>query len=347
VREGNVVVVSAGSSMEHSAMVREIRGSLWRSVDPRFLVIALLSLLIHAGLAWYLHTRRIEETGQVEIEKMPERFARLIVDKPIPKQSPAVPAKETSAAEKTEQPEAAEETAPEKAEAPEVRRAHAKKSVAARTKRVEEKVRTVGVLGMLGGKGPTAKGPAIVDVLGSSRDGKERLQDLEKALENMEGLKQAKDLEVTEKKLVKSKEVSVDHKESIDDLLAAVTAPLTRELEKQGDFVVQRPESIEGAAASSTKRDDAAINRVVAAKKASIKRMYLKHLKRDPGLQGKITVRYTISARGTVIKVDVLENTTGSTALAGDIVRQMRFWRFEAIPEGEVTVTYPFLFVPS
>lgn len=334
--------------MQYNAMIREIRGSLWHSVDPRFLIIVLLSVAIHVGLAWYLHTRKVEEQRQVAIEKMPERFARLIIDKPLPKSEPKVRTGEKGErAKQAEKTEGAEKTATEQAEKAEVRRARAKKSVAARTRRVEEKVRTVGVLGMLGGKGPTAKGPAIVDVLGSSRKGKERLQDLEKALDGMEGLKRAKDLEVTKRKLVKSKEVAVDHKESIDDLLASVTAPAARDLEKQGDFVVKRPESIEGAAASSAKRDNAAINKVVAAKKASIKRTYLKHLKRDPGLKGKVTVRYTISAQGTVTKVEVLENTTGSTALAQDIVRQVRFWRFEAIPEGDVTVTYPFVFVPS
>jgi TonB family protein len=108
--------------------------------------------------------------------------------------------------------------------------------------------------------------------------------------------------------------------------------------------VIQRPEAIEGAASASAKRDNDAINTVVASHKASIRMTYEKFLQRDPSLAGKVTVRFTITAGGQVTKVEILENTTGNTELEQEIIRKVRMWEFEPVPEGDVTVTYPFLF---
>jgi len=86
---------------------------------------------------------------------------------------------------------------------------------------------------------------------------------------------------------------------------------------------------------------------VVASHKTSIRMSYEKYLKRIPDLAGKVTVRFTISATGRVTIVQILENTTACKELERDIVRKVKMWRFEAIPEGDVTVTYPFLFRSS
>ena len=74
---------------------------------------------------------------------------------------------------------------------------------------------------------------------------------------------------------------------------------------------------------------------------------YEKHLKRIPELAGKITVRFTIAASGRVTSVQILENTTGNNDLERDISRKIKMWRFEKIAEGDVTVTYPFVFQPA
>jgi TonB family protein len=74
---------------------------------------------------------------------------------------------------------------------------------------------------------------------------------------------------------------------------------------------------------------------------------YEKFLKRDPSLKGKITVRFTITAEGTVNNIQILENTTGNTDLEAEIVRKVKMWTFDSVGEGDVTVTYPFVFSPS
>ena len=71
---------------------------------------------------------------------------------------------------------------------------------------------------------------------------------------------------------------------------------------------------------------------------------YERFLKREPSLQGKITVRFTITANGCVTDVEILENTTHNRGLENEIRRKVKMWKFAAIPEGDVTVTFPFVF---
>jgi TonB family protein len=319
---------------------------MYQTFDPRFFILAVLSLLLHFGFICYFNNVKLPPKEITDIEKIPERFARLILEKPIPKTPQAkVKKKQEEAAKPVPKPE---EKAP--SEAPKIsaaQRAQARKSVAARAAKVEQMVRNVGVLGMLTGVGSTAKGPSVVDVLGAMGNRKESGASLDDALAKMSGLQRAGDVEVLQRKLVRSKDVAIEHKEAIDDLVASVGAAKTVDLAKRGEFVIQKPESIEGAASSNAKRDNTAITAVVSSHKASLRMSYEKYLKRDPSLSGKVTVRFTISASGAVTAVSILENTTGNTDLEREILRKIRMWQFESIPEGDVTVTYPFVFTPA
>ncbi len=140
-------------------------------------------------------------------------------------------------------------------------------------------MRTVGVLGMVTGVGATAKGPAVADVLGAIGDKKDNFQDLDDALNKMSGLKKTPSVDILDRKLVKSKEVSISHKEEIDDLIAGVGQAESVNLSKKGDFIIQRPESIEGAASSDARRDNNAINEIVSSHKSSIRMTYEKIFK--------------------------------------------------------------------
>lgn len=343
-----VVVAGSGSALiQDKAMLRDVRGSLWQSLDLRFATVASLSLLIHSILIYQINMVKLPPIRMIMIEKIPERFAKLIVDKPLPKPDKKPKSEQTKGAgdAASERPEAM----PPRTEArePKVRdRKEAKKAVAARAARVEKKIRTVGVLGMLTGVGTTASGPSVVDVLASAGRRGSGI-DLETALANMDGLKRTSDIDVLDRKLVRSKEARVDRRMEIDDLVADITTPAAASLAKKGNFVIQRPESIEGAAATSAKRDTRAINKIVSSHKTSIRMTYEKYLKRDPGLAGKVTIRFTIAASGRVTAVQALENTTGSPELEHDILRKIRMWRFEQVSEGDATVTYPFVFRPS
>jgi TonB family protein len=353
-RDSNIIVVGGRSAAVDAGMLRSVRGSFFSKTDTRFVLIALLSVGLHVVTLFGFRTVRLAVVKTQSIEDIPERFAKLIVNKPIPKvdkKKPEVLQKTQANQEATvaarETPSADQAAAGPSAAPMTKERAVARKAVNAQVARVEQKIRTVGVLGMLTGVGTTARGPAVVDVLGAVGGRKEKFQDLDKALADVSGLQQTQNVEVLQKKLVKSKDVEVSHKENIDDLIAGIKTAKTTELAKKGDIVISRPQSIEGAASSNAKRDIAAINEIVSTHKVSIRMSYERYLKRAPDLAGKITIRFTIDPAGNVSRVEIVENTTGNKDLEDEIVRKVGMWKFETINEGDVTVTYPFIFQPA
>ena len=347
-RDAHIVIVGSGATAVDKDFFKTVRGSLWQKADRLFITMVLVSLVVHSGTVVFFRQIEILPVKTKSIEQIPERFAKLIIEKPIPKEAKKKLKTAVSTRSATEQAEATKTSVTKDASAQgKGPSAAVKKNVARQVARVEQKIRTVGVLGMLTGVGSTAKGPAVVDVLGAAGRKKERLQDLDKALAEVSGLRQSRSIDIVQRRLVKSKDVEIAHKESIDDLIAGIGAAKASDLSKRGDIVISRPESIEGAASSSAKRDITAINAIVASHKTSVRLSYERFLKKSPNLAGKITIRFTIDAAGNVTKMEVLENTTGNKELENEILRKVKMWKFEEIPEGEVTITYPLIFQPA
>jgi TonB family protein len=79
-----------------------------------------------------------------------------------------------------------------------------------------------------------------------------------------------------------------------------------------------------------------------------IRHCYQRQLSRDPGLAGKVTVRFVIGNTGQVQKATVKSSSLGSAAVESCIAERFLRFRFPA-PKGKgiVIVSYPFLFSPS
>lgn len=92
--------------------------------------------------------------------------------------------------------------------------------------------------------------------------------------------------------------------------------------------------------------DGAAIARQVKRNLTAIQRCYEAEIKRAPGLQGKITVRFTVGASGRVTEVEIDEDTVRSGALARCIEHRFRSWSFGAHDGEECTFSHPFVFAP-
>jgi TonB family protein len=326
------------------SLVNMVKGNGGNRVDRRFLGIAFLSVAAHFVFIAYVNSRTVQPARVAVIEEVPERFAKLIIERPLPKTENLKKGAQAPAEQEARVPVKVETPSPSGTNITPAEQVRARRAVDTRVARVEKKLRTVGVLGMLTGVGATAKGPSVVDVLGSLNDKKESRIDLEEALDKMTGLQKTNNIDVLNKKLVRSKDLTATPKENIDDLLANVGRNESVDLAKRGSFIIQKPESIEGAASTSEKRDNNAINAIVSTHKASIRMSYEKYLKRNPSLAGKITVRFTISATGSVVSATTVENTTGNRELEEEIMRKIRMWKFDSVSEGDVTVTYPFVF---
>ena len=80
-----VVVAAASNIVIDKALIRAVRGKSGNFVDRRFMVLAILSIAFHAGFLFYVQKYRLAAPKTVVIEEVPERFARLIIEKPLPK----------------------------------------------------------------------------------------------------------------------------------------------------------------------------------------------------------------------------------------------------------------------
>ena len=106
--------------------------------------------------------------------------------------------------------------------------------------------------------------------------------------------------------------------------------------------------SVGGEGAGEANRSPRVIASVIRRHLAGIQNAYNSALKKNPTLgSGKITVRFTITAGGSVGSASIIHDTLNSPALSGSILARIRSWRFPTVKSGSVTVVYPFVFVAS
>lgn len=137
---------------------------------------------------------------------------------------------------------------------------------------------------------------------------------------------------------------------NIDDLISGMGGGGggdSVKLKKEGVVKITGPSGITGAGSTSGQRTSAIIRSVVESHRSGIEYTYKKYLKSNPILQGKLVLQFVIAAAGNVTKVQIISSTLGAPSLDQDIVNLIYNWRFPPIPEGEVTVLYPFVFFTS
>jgi len=73
---------------------------------------------------------------------------------------------------------------------------------------------------------------------------------------------------------------------------------------------------------------------------------YDNELKRNPGLRGKLVVSLVVLANGTVSEAGIVEDSLKSPSVRECVLAQIRGWRFPAIPSGSTSFKTPFVFTP-
>jgi outer membrane biosynthesis protein TonB len=73
---------------------------------------------------------------------------------------------------------------------------------------------------------------------------------------------------------------------------------------------------------------------------------YDNELKRNPGLRGKLVVSLVVLASGAVSEAVIVEDTLKSPAVRECVLAQIRGWQFPAIPAGNTSFKTPFVFTP-
>ena len=91
-------------------------------------------------------------------------------------------------------------------------------------------------------------------------------------------------------------------------------------------------------------RSAADIMKVVRQRTPGLRHIYNKCLKKKPGFQGKVTLKFTIAPGGEVISISIASSTTGYGEFDGEIKSAVSRWKFSKVKSGNTTVTIPFTF---
>ncbi len=91
-------------------------------------------------------------------------------------------------------------------------------------------------------------------------------------------------------------------------------------------------------------RSAADIMKVVRQRTPGLRHIYNKCLKKKPGFQGKVTLRFTIAPGGEIISISTVSSTTGYSEFDNEVKNAVSRWTFSKVKSGNTTVTIPFTF---
>ena len=89
------------------------------------------------------------------------------------------------------------------------------------------------------------------------------------------------------------------------------------------------------------KLDGTQVSKVMRRRSSAFRACYESRLKVNPGLKGKVVIRFTIGTAGRITNIKVAQNSTGDSAVGSCIINKVRRWRFSPPENGSVTFTYP------
>ncbi|HJX52710.1 MAG TPA: AgmX/PglI C-terminal domain-containing protein [Polyangia bacterium] len=312
-----------------------VRGSWTTGLDWAFTLIGGVSFVGH--LVFVLYLRNVDWPRKPDIEEIPDRFVQMVV-KAKPPEAPKTETKEDKTEDKTPDKQVAANSAAKRAPKKEISAEEKARIDAERRARLAEQVRNTGILKLLGAKADGSG--SIADVLGKG----DVDRDQEKAFQGVGGLTVATSGESL--RGVKSGTGGSGKVADIGSLRGAGTiaggntgAGAT---EKKVSGVVRSE-----APAVDGELDPALVSKEVRARIGAVKACYERALKRNPNLSGKIKVRWTITAAGTVSGVDIADDSMGDSEVSSCIKQLVARWRFPAPAGGSVEVEFPFVFTAS
>lgn len=108
------------------------------------------------------------------------------------------------------------------------------------------------------------------------------------------------------------------------------------------------PTSIKGSAAGHPARSPDAVGGVFRRHAVGVYKIYRSARAKNPSLAGgEVVVEITILPDGTVGDARVVSDTLDDAVFRRSLLARIRNWRFPPTEEGDVTVIYPFIFVPE
>ncbi len=97
---------------------------------------------------------------------------------------------------------------------------------------------------------------------------------------------------------------------------------------------------------SSSGRSDESVRKVFDRNKGSIFSIYNRALRKDPALQGKVTIKLVIEPSGAVSSVKLVSSELNNPALENKLIARIKLVNFGAEDVTKTTVNYSFDFLP-
>lgn len=266
----------------------------------------------------------VPDEDTIEIEKLPERFAQIIVPEFVEEKKQAVKKEEKKEVKKESELGKEEKKGGEQQQMT----AQQKKEI------IREKVRTTGVLALLTAKGGEGGSP-FAEILGGGVS-----QSLDEILGGISGVRAAGSGE--ELKPLELGAGGIKRRETDIGELAAKGGKQVELGEKkvaavQSKIATESPE-IEG------QMDEETVRKIALKNQVSLKYCFQKAQARNPELSGKIVVRLTIDGDGNVTDVLVEQSTIDDQEMVSCVLRMVKRWKFPATG-GEVNITFPLVFM--
>jgi hypothetical protein len=296
-----------------------VRRRVLAEVDLWFALALALTALLHVAFVVYL--RQVDWPRRPSLEEIPDRFIRQAIHLPRPT-APAAPAAPADHPTTEAHPRAPRPTPARPRPTP--------------GKPIDpDAVKNIGLIRVLTARTADGSSP-LTDVLASGAVD----QPLEEALRNVGGIGVASTSSLHNLRGPGTGTGTVGEtilrgQKAISDPTA--TGPVA-ERDVASRLKVQPP-VIEGGQA-----DPESIAREIRNRRKGIAACYERALKQKPTLAGKLVVRFTIAAAGTVSAVEIDDDTLESPDVAGCVRALMARWRFAPPAQAPVELSFPFVF---
>lgn len=101
-----------------------------------------------------------------------------------------------------------------------------------------------------------------------------------------------------------------------------------------------------GSGAGTSGRSDESVRKVFDRNKGSIFSIYNRALRKDPSLEGKVTIKLVIEPSGAVSSAKLVSSELNNPALASKLIARIKLINFGAEKVARTTVNYSFDFLP-
>jgi TonB family protein len=339
-----------GHSVPPKAFPKEFRRGLFSSFEKRFfLIFAILIVVFYVTVGILsIHIKESDVASEKEILQIQERYAQLIVNQPKPKEKEAavdagkVVKKEVVIKEETKT-DKDQDVNVDRAKESFVEKAQRKEAGIEERRQVRDmvakQVSSAGIFAAITATGGSGSGVSSTasDLLGAADDGIGDLSNLSISKGTF-AAKKVDASEMTVRKGTRTTNVGIQ-KEDVG------RASVVQVATNASISITSAPPEITGESSSHTDRSQSTIGRIVSRETQRLKRVYEDWLKKDPALNGRLTIKFTILPSGSVSSVSIESSTTNNSEFDETIIRYIKRWQFPAVPDaGPVEVIYPFIF---